>query len=151
MTTKQEKQTGTNGNGKQPEISAAKLNEELNTSKLTGDPLPVTTEEAFKVFENADEKELVELTSEYFNFKTPGVYHFIFEGMTTATLDGKVCEAVRLRDKAERTLLNANAVLVNSCKKIESIPAYIRVEYIGDVKAAGGTYKNLKVSSFPVK
>jgi hypothetical protein len=139
--------------------TAEQLNDDLNLVHLGQKDLPVSMEEAFDLVEKSDTSKMVELTSTYFNFETKGDYVFIFEGMTTATLAqkdetgrmvNKKVEAVSLRNKAGETLINANAVLVNSCKKITSLPCFIKVQYLGDEKAqGGGTYKNLKVVTYP--
>lgn len=117
---------------------------------------PVSDKDLFEAMKNVSEEELQELTSTYFNFKTTGTYHFTVLGLTTAYLDGKTVDAVSLKDEDENLLLNANTVLVNSVRKITTLPCYIRVQYLGDIAAERPngekfTYKNLKVLSFPTK
>ena len=133
------------------QMSAGELSEKLNESLITGEEIPLTMEEQFAIFENIDSDELVNLTAEYFNFKTFGEYHFYFDGISTAKMEDKVIDVVMLRDKQNVSWINGNAVLVNSCRKITTIPCYLRIKYTEDVKApGGGKYKKMDISHFPI-
>lgn len=129
-----------------PEKAQDSLNELLNLGETKSG---VTYDEAFAILEKADASKMTELTSEYFNFEKPGTYNFVFEGMSTANIDGKTIDVVLLRDKEGKQLINGSAVLVNSLRKVTIMPTFVRVEYLGDEKAAKGSYKNLSVRVLP--
>jgi hypothetical protein len=129
-----------------PENAQDSLNELLNLGESKSG---ITYAEGFEILEKADSAKMTELTSEYFNFEKPGTYNFVFEGMSTANIDGKTVDVVLLRDKEGKQLINGNAVLVNSLRKVTILPTFVRVQYIGDEKSAKGSYKNLSVRVLP--
>lgn len=111
----------------------------------------LTYDQAFEMMENADDKDLQALTSDYFAFDKPGqVVSFVVLGFDTATLQGKQVEVVKLADKEGKQSINGDKVLVSSCKRLSILPAYIRVTYVKDIKNATGTYKDLLVKTFPM-
>jgi hypothetical protein len=133
---------------KQKTATAEQAQDAIYDLAVTGSSA-ITFDEAFELLEGADEKGFVELTSEYFNFDTKGTYNFLCEGISEATIDGKTIEIVKLRNKEGKQLINGNAVLVNSCKRLTVLPAYIRVNYVGEIKNAKGTYKDLQILTLP--
>lgn len=107
----------------------------------------LTYEQCFQILETADPARMKDLSQEYFKFDKQGDYDFIFEGFSEAELQGKKIEVVRLRDKEGSAFINGDKVLVSSCKRLESTPAFIKVSFTGTTKNAAGTYKNLTVRS----
>lgn len=137
-------------NSKETKPTGAEINEKLNEAFLGLDVLPVSKEEAFKIMAGAKIENLEELTSEYFNFEKVGVYDFILTGFTVARIEGKEVECVTMENEKGESLINGNAVLVNSAKKVSTMPCFLKVNYVGDVKTKAGSYKNLKVYTFPL-
>jgi hypothetical protein len=130
----------------QPPLSSEDVKTGLNELMLTGEAKNgVTYEQAFDILEKANEAQMQNIATDYFNFETKGTFHFMFEGMDTAEIDGKVIDVVRLRNREGKCLINGNAVLVNSLRKVTTLPAMVRVVYESDGKSAKGTYKDLKV------
>lgn len=137
-------------------VTPEQANDALNELMIKGaSSLGLTYEQAFEILSAADQRVMQELTGEYFNFEKEGTYHFIFEGMSLTNMaDGKggtrPVEIVKLRDKDGNILVNGNAVLVNSLKKVEQLPCYCRVIYKGDKKSGTNTYKDLQVFTLPL-
>jgi hypothetical protein len=124
--------------------------ESFNALATTGDA-PLTYDQAFEMMEKADDKELQALSSDYFTFSKIGEkVSFVVLGFDTATIQGKSVEVVKLADKDGKQYINGDKVLVSSSKRLQVLPAYIRVEYVKDVKTPVGTYKDLLVKTFPI-
>jgi hypothetical protein len=105
--------------------------------------------EAVKELENSD---LIELSSTYLSFAENSTYDLIATGFTTFTDEkGNEKEAVSLINEQKESLINANAVLVNSLKKIgaENLPCFVRINTLSKVKTANGSYMNMKVLRGP--
>lgn len=128
---------------------AAQAAEVFNKLATTG-TAAMTYEQAFEMLENTPTKYLVSLSQEYFKFPKIGVYSFIAEGLSHVEMQGKNIEVVKLRDKEGTAFINGDKVLVSAVKRLEVLPAFIRVDYTGDKKNATGSYKELEVTTFPV-
>lgn len=124
-----------------PAVNADTLNEIANGNEA------ISFEQAMEQMEKADGKGLIEITSEYLVIKK-GVSHFAFMGFTQATIDGKDIKCAKLTDKAGNNFIAGDKVLISSCEKLTTIPAYIRIEYTEDKKSGAGSYKDLKVKTF---
>lgn len=123
----------------------------LNELMLRGETSTgLTYEQAFEILENADPAKMVDLSQEYFKFEKPGTFFFVVEGIVEAEMQDKKIEVVKLRDKDGAAFINGDKVLVSSCKRLEQLPAGVRITYEGDVKNAKGTYKAITVKAFPV-
>ena len=132
-------------------ISAESANEALNQLAVTGtSERGITAAEAFDILESADGSMMQDLSSEYFKFDKHGEYHFVVESIDTALIQEKQIEVVRMKDREGNNLMNGDKLFVNGCKRLEQLPAYVRVYYTGDVKNKVGSYKTLVVKTFPV-
>lgn len=129
-----------------PEAAQESLNNQVIGKEETH---PISKADGFALMQNVKKSELQELTSQYFSFDKKGSFFFIFYGMSKATVDGKIIDVVMLEDEQENKLINGNAVMVNALMKVETLPCYVRADYEGDVKSAKGTYKDIKVYTFP--
>lgn len=108
--------------------------------------------ERFEDVEKLESKDLIELSSSYLKFEENKTYDLIATGFTTFVDEkGEEKEAVGLINKDRESLINANAVLVSSLKKIgaENLPCFIRVVTAGKIKGANGTYQAMKVLRGP--
>lgn len=134
------------------DLTPAQAQDALNEIAITGESSAgVTFEQAMELLEQANPDALQELTSEYFTFeKKDVVHHFMVLGLETAQIKGKNVEVVKLKDKSGNVNINGDKVLVSACRRLQQLPAYIRVVYTGDTKTAEGTYKNLTVKTFPI-
>lgn len=135
----------------------------MSNKKNEGTPsteTPATTENnvieqafaRFADFKTLEKKDLIELSSTYLQFKEKTTYDLIATGFCTFTDEkGEEKPAVSLLNEDRESLINANAVLVNSLKKIgaENLPCFIRVETLEKVKTANGSYMNMKVLRGP--
>lgn len=129
-------------------FTAEQAKDALNEIMLKGESsIGLTYDQAFEILEKADSVKMKNLAVDYFNFEKPGIFNFVFEGMDKAEMENREIDVVMLRDKEGKLFINGNAVLVNSLKKVQQLPALVRVEYKGDVKSAKGTYKDLAVYS----
>lgn len=136
-------------NSTTPAITGEAAQQAFNDLAVSGESA-VSFEQAFDMLENCNPEQLQELTQEYFSFDKPGqIISFVVEGFDTATIQAKPVEVVKLRSKDHAAFINGDKVLVSSCKRLKLLPAWIRVEYKGDIKNATGTYKNLIVKTFP--
>src|SRR5262245_24907738 len=112
--------------------------EEVNDAPnklILGQTSPVTMQEAFDFMENIDTTQLEDLSRSYFDFKEIGNYVFLFTGMSKAKIDNKEVEVVELENKAGEQFINANAMVVNACKRVTTLPCFIVVKYVGEQKA----------------
>lgn len=130
--------------------TAADAAETFNALATTGDA-PLTYDQAFEMLDKADDRELQSLSSDYFTFDEVGQkVSFIATGFDTATIQGKDVEVVKLSDKDGKSYINGDKVLVSACKRLSILPAYVRIEYVKDIKNKVGTYKDLAVKTFPI-
>lgn len=112
---------------------------------------PLTYDEAFEMLDKTDDKLLESLATEYFTFDKIGqTESFVVEGLDVTSMQGKQVSIVKLRKKDGSSCVNADKVLVSSCERLKTLPAYIRVKYVGDKKSSVGEYKDLSVKTFPV-
>lgn len=116
----------------------------MNKQLVTGESL-ISIEDAFKSIEKATDEMFEETTSTYFNFEKPGKYMFIFNGTDEITIDGKTTKIVKLIDKSGAHFVNGNVVIVNQLSKLQQIPCFVRIDYLGEEKSASGTYKNFRI------
>lgn len=106
--------------------------------------------ELFSHFETKSDGELKNLTSEYLELKENSKYDLIFTGMTTFKTvndDGEETErsAAQLVDRSGKQYINGGAVLVNACRKIEKVPAFIRITTGQKVNSSNGGGKYLQM------
>jgi hypothetical protein len=137
------------------QMTAEQANEAMAIAFVRNEAAPISMEEAFNLVENASIEDMQELTGSLLKFGgndglPAGEYVFFFTGMKNVTIDGKLIEGVELKDSHGTTFTNINAVLVNSCKRMTSIPAFIKVIFRGDKKTSDNknTYKDLSVYTF---
>lgn len=134
----------------EPAKAAATFNELLVTGTSS-----LSFEEAFEVLDRADDRQLTDLSAEYFKFteEMKGVAQsFVVEGMATVTLEGKEVQVVKLRNKEGKTFINGDTVLVSACSRLNTLPAYIRVTLLGVKKSNGSnkSYNDLSIKTFPI-
>jgi hypothetical protein len=116
----------------------------------TGRESKLTWAEAFSVLEQAPDGAMRTLNADYLELKCGEVYNMAFDGMDTATLDGKTVEVVRLIDSKGNRFIHGSTVLVNACKKLQTIPCMIRITVKPDMVKTntGGKYFDLTVKTF---
>lgn len=156
-----------------PEKSAEQLQQEAasgNTFNKEKENLPATTNRnvegltmhnmndeefidgVFGELDSKDEKEAMELTSNYLDFsewKEGDKNDFIFTRMSRFTKDnGEVVPAVCLMDRNKKTWLTAAAVVVKSLEKVDKLPCAVRILYNGKVKGKNGSYYDVRVFVF---
>lgn len=132
-----------------PDLSAEQVQEKLNTALIRNEEMEgVTIEQAFDIFEKTDPKFLEQISgAEYFEFKQPGEYFFLFMGMDEFNSKEKgIIPAVKLQNRAGENFINANTILTNTLKKVQKIPSFVKITYAGDKKGAtGNKYKDLNI------
>ena len=93
--------------------------------------------------------QLAEATSEYLKFddwKTAEERDFIFTKKTHFTDEsGQQVMAIALIDEQRRSFISGSKVLVESCLKIEKLPAAIRIKYNGKVKSGNNHYHSVNI------
>lgn len=110
----------------------------------------VDDEKAFEIMRATNPGRLTELTGAYLKFDKPGAYFFKFTEMTTYNGDKGEIEAVRLIGEDGVSYVAAQTVIVGSLKKVQELPAFVRIDYLGMKKASsGGSYADVKVFVFP--
>jgi len=125
----------------------SEVNEGLS---LGGKETGVTGKEAFDILKSAKTEELSEVTGDYLTFDKVGQQKdLLFTGMTKVTIDEKTMDAVEFVDEDGKKFVYSGVVVVGACKKLTQIPCYVRLIYKEDVKSASGTYKNIRVLTFP--
>lgn len=129
------------------ETSLATINENIAEATLRGEGVDLT--EAFKILAETDDSKLEAINAEYLKIETNKVYHFLFMGLDTATLDGVEREVVKLKDETGSEFISAASVLVSTCKKLRHMPCLIRVITRNKIKAAKGEYIDMSVLAFP--
>jgi len=102
-----------------------------------------------KQFEQVDETQMVGLTADYLEMKENQTYNFIFLGMTTMTNNSKEIPAVELLDKNNKKFIHASTVLVNSLKKVTTLPCLVRIITKTLVKSEAGKYLDMDVLVIP--
>jgi hypothetical protein len=112
-----------------------------------GNDLVETWANNIKAFSEVEIKDFIELSSSYLKFQENTRYNLVATGLTTFVDDnGEEKAAVSLMNENKESLINANAVLVNSVKKLaDSLPAGIVVLTGGKIKGANGSYLSMKV------
>jgi hypothetical protein len=152
-----------------PVITSQEANEALNEIYLTGSStkFPNVTEEQFlSILESTPDEGMIEKTSEYFDFdkNTPSrqmqngdkCYNFIFEGMGTNEFKdprtGELIEkeVVKISDpKTKQKFIHGASVLVSTCKKLQSMPCFIRVIVAKEkIQGKQGEYLDIRVLTF---
>jgi hypothetical protein len=97
-------------------------------------------------FSEVEEKDLITLTEDYLKLDPDETYNLIFTGMTKFTGErGGEVDAVQLIDEENKKWINGNTVLVNSLKKVTSLPCMVRVVTKKMIKTKNGTYQDLDV------
>ena len=135
-----------------PEQANAALNEiYLSGESKTG----LTEQECLAILENTPDEALQEQTADYFDFSKKGSFNLVFEGMSETTMMDRVTgkpktiEIVKLKDKDNKRYIAGGAVLVNTCKRLDQIPSFIRVITTGEkIKGSGGDYYEMRVLTF---
>jgi hypothetical protein len=127
---------------------AAKVNESL---ALGGENVEgVTLAEAFRILRETKDSELQEMTGEYLSFEKVGeTKDLYFTGLTTLTIDDKTMDAAQFTDETGQNFVYLGVVVVSACKRLTQVPCYVRLKYVSDEKSANGTYKNIRVFTFP--
>lgn len=121
-----------------------------NAVALPEDMTGIDDDAAFDLIEKADASQLKEMTSAYWKPSGAGTWVFKFTGMTTVSFDGDVQEAVELEDRNGIKYTAAQAVLVNSLKKVTELPTFCKVICDGrKLKSKQGEYFNMQVLVFP--
>jgi len=112
-----------------------------------GNDLVETWANNIKAFSEVEIKDFIELSSSYLKFEENKRYNLVATGLTTFVDDnGEEKAAVSLMNENKESLINANAVLVNSVKKLaDTLPAGIVVLTGGKIKGANGSYLSMKV------
>lgn len=120
---------------------------EIAIANENGNDLVETWANNIKAFSEVEIKDFIELSSSYLKFQENTRYNLVATGLTTFVDDnGEEKAAVSLMNENKESLINANAVLVNSVKKLaDSLPAGIVVLTGGKIKGANGSYLSMKV------
>lgn len=107
------------------------------------------------VFDEAEGKksnELSEVTAGYLDlneFKKGEERTYMFTAMTTFTTnEGEVKPAVVLMDRERANYICASTVIVTACRRLDKLPAMIRLQVNGKVKGKNGDYFDVKVFVF---
>lgn len=114
-----------------------------------GKDTPVSMEEIFDLLDEVDDQKFQDLNSAYWTPMEDTTYNFLFEGMSTATLDGKIVPVVKLRDKHGDTFIAAQTILVNSLRDVQVMPAYCRVVVKNKKKSGNQSYFDMQVKVLP--
>lgn len=131
---------------------------QVNDSVVLGaQPLEgVSRDQIFDIIEN-DDTALQSLNSEYWKFedtqKNKTLVFFITDVNSTAELDGRAVPVIKFEDREGNQFINGDTVFVGACKRLQQIPAFVKVRYKGLQRSAGKKdYKNFDVLTFaPVK
>lgn len=131
-------------------VSAEQASQALHELMTVGTTeIPCTYDEALEILENTDPKYLQTLNAEYWKPDAVGTFTFVFEGMDTATIDGKEVEVVKLSGKGGAKFIAGQTVLVNACKKLTTIPAFIYINYRGMKGSGQQKYMDIEVKCLP--
>lgn len=116
---------------------------------LTLENSKATAAEIIKDFSSVTNEMLQGLTQEYLQLKEEKTYNMVFTAMSTFKGDsGGEVPAVVLVDEKGGQFINGNTVLVNSLRKVTSLPCLVRVVTGKLVKSASGTGKYLDMEVF---
>lgn len=132
----------------QQKYNADQLQGFLNDIAL-GKDTPIAMEEIFDLLDELDDRKLQDLNSAYWTPEENTTYNFIFEGMSTAILDGKQVQTVKLRNKHGATFIAAQTVLVGSLRTVQVLPAYCRIVVKGKKKSGNQSYFDMEVKVLP--
>lgn len=104
-----------------------------------------------KDFSQVDPSMLQGLTQEYLQMKESTTYNMIFTGMTTFKGDkGGEVPAVSLINETGMSFINGNTVLVNSLRKVQQLPCFVKIVTGKRQKSAsGGAYLDMEVYVLP--
>lgn len=130
------------------EAEVKQANESLYSLAI-GQTAPLTRARAFEILAEAPDAALETLNADYFEMECGKTYNLLFTGLHTTTIQGKQVEVAELENEAGEKFIHGSAVLVNACKKIQSMPCMIRV-IVKDkkVKSKEGEYFDLTVKVF---
>lgn len=129
----------------------SKQNEQIRTAQAletikNAEDLSVVNEKFFDAFDAVTDDELTATDAEYLEFSPGDVQNLIFTGFEKAKFEGE-----EEKDMACFTgrngwrYVNANAVIVNSMRKIQA-PAPVRITCTGETKSnSGNKYKTFKI------
>lgn len=107
--------------------------------------------ELLKDFSSVSSAVLQTLTQEYLQLKENTTYNLVFTAMTNFKGEGgKEVEAVVLVDKDASTFINGSTVLVNSLKKVTSLPCLVRIVTGSLQKSSSGAGKYLDMEIFVI-
>lgn len=108
-----------------------------------------TAADIIKDFSVVDVSMLQGMTQEYLQLKEKTTYNMVFTGMASFKGEkGGEVESVILVDDKGNSFINGNTVLVNSLKKVTSMPCLVRIVTGQYTKSASGTGKYLDMDVF---
>jgi len=116
----------------------------LTVSKLTDSEF---IDSVFDELDKAGEEK--ELTSNYLDFKEFNkgeTRSFIATGMTTfTTQEGELKPAVKLMNRERQNFICGSTIVVNTIKRLENLPAPVKIQVNGMVKGKNGSYYDVKI------
>jgi hypothetical protein len=131
----------------QPALNAEAVNTAANELVLRGESQQgITWGQAFDFAEGQETEKMKALTgAEWLKLENFGQFTFAFMGMDTAETEDGTVEVVKLSDRDGKEWISSLAVLLSVCKKLTTIPTFIKILYEQDKKGANGKYKDLKI------
>ena len=97
-------------------------------------------------FSEVKEEDLIALTEDYLTLEPDTTHNFIFTAMTKFTGErGGEIDAVSLIDEEGKKWINGSTVLVNSLKKVTTMPCLVRVVTKKMIKSKNGQYLDMEV------
>ena len=117
----------------------------LTTVKSTND-LSTVNENFFDAFDAVTDDELTTTDAEYLEFSAGDIHNLIFTGFEKAKFEGEEeKELACFTGRNGWKFVNANAVIVNSMRKLQA-PAPVRITCTGETKNSNGNkYKTFKI------
>jgi hypothetical protein len=128
---------------------------EAMNNMVIGRESALTWEQAFEILEKAPDEAMNTINGQYLELELGKTYNVVLEGFDTISVTDKFTktkkdvEVVKLRDRNNQLLLCGAATVVSSCKRVEQLPAWIRI-IVADKKKKGdgGDYYDTTVKTF---
>lgn len=120
---------------------------------LNGKTAPVTYAECFDILDNTPDEALTELSGgDMIEWVIGKTLSFSFEGFSTTKMIRnnitKDVELANLRDKNGKLWVTGAVMAVSALKKVESLPAFVKIFCEGKEQGPNGDYFVLRVRTF---